>query len=46
MLDESYEINLKREVVSFKKYIISHGLPTLSEGPEAPTEWKSESVTD
>ena len=23
----------------------SHGLPTLCDGPEKPTQWKSESVT-
>ena len=31
--------------IPFRKYITSHDLWTLCNGPETPTEWKSESVT-
>ena len=33
-------------VMAFRKYMTSHGPRTLREGPETPTEWISESVTD
>ena len=33
-------------VIAFRKYMLSHGLRTLREGPETATEWKSESVRD
>ena len=33
-------------VIDFRKYITSRGLRTLCSGPETPTKWKSESVTN
>ena len=33
-------------VIAFRKYITSRGLRTLKNGPETPTQWKSESVSD
>ena len=32
-------------LIAFRKYMASHGLPTLCDGQEKPTQWKSESVT-
>ena len=31
-------------VIAFRKYMTSHVLRMLCEGPETPTEWKSENV--
>ena len=33
-------------LIAFGKYIAPRGLRTLCNGPETPTQWKSESVTD
>ena len=38
--------NLKAVGQNFQKYIMSRGLPTLCDGPEKPTQWKSESVSN
>ena len=32
--------------VAVRKYMTSHGPRILCDGPEAPTQWKSGSVTD
>ena len=38
--------NRKLLVIAFRKYMTSRDQRTLCNGPEPPTQWKSESVTN